>query len=180
LLLRRDRCGLRAGHNVGPWLSFSDPFVFTDDDVLCPDLDPDWLARGLVEMEKRPDLGILALDNPARRMLYQSRICQPPTEPDGEVTYCPVVGGTFTFVRRAAQEGWNPEHARCLPVVAPSLARPCTERCICAKENNFRVGYLTNVYCYHFGAVPARDDKEEERILKPMDMKTLLPPEEWI
>jgi hypothetical protein len=179
LLLRRDRCGLRAGHNVGPWISFSDPFVSTDDDVLCPDLDPDWLVRGLAEMEKRPDLGVLALDNPARRMLRQAGGREPyPTEPDDEVTYCPVVGGTFTFVRRAALEGWSPEHARLLPVVTPDLVRPVTERCFRARENGFRVGYLTDVYCYHFGAVSARDDKEKERILKPIDMKTLKPPEE--
>jgi len=182
LLLRKDRCGLRAGHNVGFWLSFSDPMVFTDDDVLCPDLNPDWLARGLKAMKENPKLGVLALNNPARHMLKKGHD-RPQTTRKGEVTYCPVVGGTFAFVRRKVLVDWKPRHVQGqgVPVPVPdgSLSRPATERCRWARKLGFSVGYLTEVYCFHFGEKSIRRDKKEEKILKPVDMKTLRPPERW-
>jgi glycosyltransferase involved in cell wall biosynthesis len=70
LLLRGGRCGAMANLNAGAWLAFSDPVVFVDDDVLCPDVEPDWLERGTAAILARPNLAILAggaTSRPSRR-----------------------------------------------------------------------------------------------------------------
>lgn len=179
LILRNSRCGLRAGLNVGFWLAFSDPMVFTGDDTLCPDLDPDWLARGLAAMRKYKELGLLALNNPACHMLKG----EGKRRTDGDVVF----GGNasqFLFTRRTLCIGWNPMHVQGQKALAkdprsPHRTLPDRELINRAKSLGFKFGYLRDVYCFHFGEKPARRDKKVERILKPVNMKTLEPPERW-
>jgi len=116
----------------------SDPVVFTDDDVLCPDVSPDWLAQGLNAMKKWQALGILALNHPGanRRII----------EDDGEVTLCRFVGGTFMFVRREFLRQWS------LPHFPDNFGiTPTTKRCHKAHALGWDIGFLSNVYCYHIG-----------------------------
>ena len=93
LLLRRDRRGAMAALNAGAWLSFSDPVVFTDDDVLCPDVEPCWLSRLLDGMSRHPELAMLALRHPGAKV-------KPVPPKLGDITYCKSLGGTFLAMRR--------------------------------------------------------------------------------
>lgn len=167
LVLRGRRAGQMANLNIGAWLAFSDPVVLTDDDVLCPDVEPDWLARGLEAMGTRPKLGVLALNHPgARRRVI---------EKDGNVTYCQYVGGTFMFVRRALLRAAPLPHFRDNFGVTPA-----TKRCNLARREGWQVGYLTDTYCYHAGRESVLSNQRYGgRFVEPVDWRTLRPPERW-
>lgn len=166
LLLRRDRAGVRANQNAGVWLSFSDPFVLCDDDVLCPDVEPDWLARGIAEMNMHPELAMLALHHPGAKTK--------PYQVSGNVTYCRSLGATFLFVRRK----FAIEHM--LPHEAGDLGRPMEIRCQIAHQTGWKIAYLTHTYCYHIGEQSALDGKPYKgRFIQPLDWDTLEPPSKW-
>ena len=169
LLLCNERRGAMANLNAGYWMSFSDPMVFTDDDVLCPDVEPDWLARGLSVMDRYKNLGILALNHPGanRRVISV----------DGEVTYCKYVGGTFQFVRRRILQRRHHAHFR-----GNFGATPTMERCNWCRGEGLEIGYLTDTYCYHIGVDESAHypgQRYKGRDIQPVDMQTLEPPEKW-
>lgn len=167
LVLRGERCGIMANLNLMRWSTFSDPIVFTDDDVLCPDVKPDWLARGLDAMKRHKDVAIMALNHPgARRKVI---------EVEGDVTVCHYVGGTFMFVRRAFIMNHAHAHFRRNFGVVPTM-----QRCNWARAAGLKVAYLTGTYCYHTGLVSELTNKPTTaRDIKPLDWKTLEPPENW-
>jgi hypothetical protein len=174
LVLRGGRCGAMANLNAGAWLAFSDPTVFVDDDVLCPDVEPDWLARGTTAILERPNLAILALNHPgASRKPYAQ---------DDAATYCKGVGGTFMFVRRRLLLEQPLPHER-----GNFSPKPTATRCNNARakreagEKGYDIGYLTHTYCYHFGHKSARHPGQRYRgkFVEPEDWKTLAPPKEW-
>jgi hypothetical protein len=140
LVLHGQRIGAMAQLNQGAWMSFSDPVVFTDDDVLCPDVEPDWLARGREAILSRPGLALLALNHPrAHRKVYDY---------DGVVTYCLYVGGTFMFVRRQFLM------AHPLPHFWSNFGTtPTTKRCQIAAQEGWKVGFLADTYCQHIGHI---------------------------
>ena len=171
LLLRSQWCGALANNNAGWWMSFSDPVVFVDDDVLCPDVEPDWLERGLTEMRKRRKLGALALNNPAgnvRRMRRQIGV-------SGNVTFCRYVGGTFMFIRRAALKAWV------LPHRMGMRGWPTTTRCGRIRKAGWNIGYLTETFCQHIGgeSIIRESGKHPVPLMDVTDDKTLRPPERW-
>ena len=171
LLLRGQWCGAVANNNVGWWMSFSDPVVFVDDDVLCPDVEPDWLERGVTEMKSRTRLGALALNNPAgnpRRMRRPKGI-------SGNVTFCGYIGGTFMFVRRAALKGWSLPHKMGL------RGWPTTTRCGYIRKQGWNIAYLTETFCQHIGSDSTLRENGRHPIplMEPVDDKTLRPPEKW-
>jgi len=149
----------------------SDPIVFTDDDVLCPLVKPDWLAQGLKAMQQYPDVWALALNNPECVVRYsRKRVVPGPV-----ITTCKYVGGTFLFIRRKALQGYViPKNSSVGPIKTwlNTIRSPKFER----------IAYLTNVYCQHIGVKSMRtgDDltKDHEKVL-PIDKDTLLPPEEF-
>jgi hypothetical protein len=162
LLLRRDHCGAMANLNAGAWLSFSDPVVFTDDDVLCPDVQPDWLTRGVTEMRRRHKLAMLALHHPGAKHKVRKE--------DEDVAYCASVGGTFCFIRRR----FLMEHP--LPHERGNLSRPMERRCELAREHGWDVGFLRNVYCCHIGHYSELTGEEYAgRFIHPVDLKTFEP-----
>jgi len=168
LVLRRRRGGQCANLNLGAWLSYSDPVVFTDDDVLCPNVEPDWLTRGLVAMADRPKLGILALNHPGAR--------RRPYERDDLVTYCRFVGGTFMFVRRGVLLDLP------LPHIRGNFGKtPTTIRCGAAAAAGWKIGYLTRTYCYHIGEYSALTNRKytNSPFVEPENWETLEPPEGW-
>ena len=162
LYLRGEHVGPMANHNLATWASFSDPFVLCDDDVLCPDLQPDWLARGLQAMERRPKLGLLALRHPGAKVKVY--------EHDHEVGYCRSVGGTFLFCRRAFLE------AHPLPHERGSMAWPLEPRCMAAHDSGWLIGVMVNVFCYHIGEYSALNGAEYPgRFVEVKDWRTLEP-----
>jgi GT2 family glycosyltransferase len=167
VLLRGERCGIMANSNVGAWMAFSDPVVFVDDDVLCPIIEPDWLARGLAAMDERPKLGLLALNHPgARRRSY---------EQDDTVTYCKYVGATFMFVRRAFLNQYSLPHYR------ENFGHVTTQfRSQQARRNGWTIGYLTETFCYHMGHTSANGSEYKGHFIDPLDWETLRPPDRWI
>jgi len=135
--------------------------------VLCPDVEPDWLARGLAAMEERPHLGILALNHPGQP--------RHPGESDDTVTYCKRVGGTFMFVRRCILEDWHLKHERDNFKNAPTM-----QRCFRAEKLGYRIGYLTETYCHHIGGISERTGKRYPYpMVKPTNPETLEPAFEW-
>ena len=178
LILRHRHVGLRAQMNSAFWLTFSDPVVFTDDDVLCPDLTPGWLAQGLAAWNRHPELGIMALNHPSTNHTRDGKGARTVLGKNKEITYSKVVGGTFAFVRRKVLTGWNLPHIRGQSVSGSTY--PSTQRCKRAQELGLKVGYLTDVYCQHIGRESARDEKDiSNAIMNVTDPKTLRPPEEW-
>lgn len=166
LYLRGEHVGAMGNLNLLAWASFSDPVVLTDDDVLCPDVEPDWLSRGLSAMERHPEVGMLALHHPGAK-LKGYRVA-------GEVTYCESLGGTFLFVRRAVLERFPLPHRRGL------LDRPMAPRCEQVREAGWKIAYLTRTYCYHTGKKSALTGSHYQGpFIEPESWKTLEPRERW-
>jgi hypothetical protein len=147
----------------------SDPIVFTDDDVLCPRLDPDWLARGLEAMARFPRMGMLALNNPHCNVGGK----RGETMPGDPVTLCRNVPGTFVFARRAVLEGFQP----------PDGTQSAVKwMCLEAAKLGWQIGYLTHVYCQHIGTVSVRNQKDLSReiaLVQPTNPDTLEPPDAY-
>jgi len=170
-LLRTERAGISENLRMVEALTTSDPVVFTDDDILCPCLEPDWLARGLEAMEQYPELGLLALNNPQCNVGGDKR--RRKVEMGDLVTLCRNVPGSFVFVRRAVL-------AACCP--PDGVQSPVKLMCRMARVRGWQVGYLTHVYCQHIGIRSVRAGKDLTglaELVLPVDGKTLEPPEEF-
>ena len=154
-------------------LTESDPIVFTDDDILCPKLDPDWLSLGLKAMETHPKFGLIALNNPEANLARGRCLKQ---YVDEDVTLIQAVGGTFGFIRRSVLKDCAGEHLLAFKNI------PAQSLCyrIWMHEKNWKIGYLTNVYCQHNQAVSvrARNFISNQYKLEPIDELTLEPKEE--
>lgn len=147
----------------------SDPVVFTDDDVLCPRLNPDWLARGLAAMRAHPEVGMLSLNGPQCNIDGK----RGETDPAGEITYCRNIPGWFAFARREVLRTCQP---------SKGVYSPVKQMCARATERGWRIAYLTEVYCQHIGARSVRNEKDlsgELALVMPIDGETLLPPEAY-
>lgn len=162
LYLRGEHIGAIGNQNAGAWLSFSDPVVFVDDDVLCPLVRPDWLGQGLKAMERHPQLALLALRHPgAKHKVYKK---------DGAVAFCESVGGTFLFCRREFLKLHPLPHKR------GSLGWPMEPRCKLAKQYGWKAGVLINVFCYHIGEMSAlTGEPYPGRFVPVVDSETLEP-----
>jgi glycosyltransferase involved in cell wall biosynthesis len=173
LLLRGIRSGNMANKNVINWMGFSDPFVITSDDLLCPDVEPDWLQRGIEAIMGRCNgedaLGELDLNHPgAYRIRYKD---------DGVVAYCRAVGGTFGFIRRTMVPHINLAHFRKNFGVTDDI-----QRSNLIQQAGFKVGYLIETFCYHYGNNSSLSEGQygNSPFIEPTDWKTLRPPEEFV
>ena len=128
--------GVRPTLNIGTWLTFTDPIIYTDDDVLCPILTPDWLSQLTTELSRHPELAMLALHHPGAK--------NKPAGRGGRVTYCKSLGAMFVAIRRQ----FLIEHPFPHEV---SAGRPMEWRCKVALDNGWKIGYIRDVHCYHFG-----------------------------
>jgi len=170
VLLRKRRVGISANLRTLAGLTTSDPLVFTDDDILCPRLDPDWLARGLEAMQRFPQIGMLALNSPHCNVGGSKRGV---LVPSGPVTMCRNVPGSFVFMRRAVL-------AKCAP--PDGIQSPVKHMCDQATALGWRVGYLADVYCQHIGLVSVRlhnDLSREIALVAPINSDTLEPADEY-
>jgi len=179
LILRDERWGQRGNLNLGFKLSKSDPIVFTDDDVLCPDVDPDWLRRLLDAMNDHREFGIVALNSPGKNYIRtdeggaRGAICEV-----GPITECKALPGHFQCVQRCVLEDWQYKTYKGQDIIQGGYF-PDSQRCGRVHDMGLKVGYLTDTFCFHCGDMPVRADKLTETILEPVDWKTLRPPEEW-
>lgn len=167
---RPSSLGIAANVRALRRLVRSDPFVFTDDDVLCPGVRPDWLERLLFAMRAAPRLGILALNNPQDLPTGTRRR----VSVDGDVTLCRNVGATFAMIRH--------EVVRTVTVV-DGLQSPFKQFCRSAGEKGYGVGYLTHTYCQHVGSMSVRRGVDMSRDLSavaPVDGRSLRPPDGYI
>lgn len=125
-------------------------YVVTDNDVLPPQIEPDWLSSMLDIMKSHPKLGLLSLRLPPESL-------QMPTGYDEEVVFCRAVGNTFKLVRR---EAW--------PSVAlngqfgddSTLSQGML-------DNGWLVGFCRHLYCLHMGQTTNWGYKTEEVALDP-------------
>ena len=153
-------------------LTKSDPVICTDDDALCPLLQPDWLYRLITEMRKRPRLWMLGLNNPSDNVTGSRH----PFAEDGPVVYSQWVSGHFLAQRRKLLE------------VTPTLfdsrkskVSPNKTQAEWVRRQGAVVGYLKDVYTFHFCPTSVRrPGKDWGRIMiEPIDDVTLEPPERY-
>lgn len=171
--------GQRARLNAGFWLTFSDPMVFTDDDVLVPDVEPDWIARALEAFQQHPEFGVIALNSPAFNLIRAGG-ARGKIGTIGQITECKSLPGHMVFMRRKLMEGWHWPHVQGQRMIAPGQHFPDSQRCERARQCGLKIGYLTTTYCYHAGNVAVREEKAvEPNIVEPVDWQTLRPPKEY-
>jgi len=152
-------------------VSESDPVISTDDDALCPDLEPDWLARLLEAMAARPKLMMLGLNNPGDNKTGSRH----PYQDDGTVVLSRHVSNHFLALRRSllvATDKLFPDKR--------SRKSPNKTQARYVHQVGGAVGYLRDVYTYHYCPESFRiPGKSWQKIMvEPVDMTTLEPPEE--
>lgn len=170
LILRSHRAGICANLRTLYDMTSTPLIIYCDDDQLCPKVEPDWLSRLLAEMEARPGLGLLSLNNPHGNVDGDKRH---KLGTNGAVTFCERSGGSFMCIRR-----------KLLPQIAPEDGKlsPVSAMCARARQLGWQNGYLTYTYCRHIGTHSVRngwDLSAEIAKLAPLDPETHEPREEY-
>ncbi len=147
-----SNAGIHALWNLALAMAESDYFITSDNDILVPDLEPDWLTQLIEIIHERyinENLAALALQphvfigtNPNA---YKS---------DGEVIDMPIVGAVMRIMNRHAVEhagGWE-------KVIRTS--RNHEEHTICDRLRNlgYKMGYTANMKAFHLFAGDDTDD----------------------
>ena len=141
LILLDKNYGLEISHNIGLRYVESDYFVTIDNDILVPQLEPDWLSQLSKALDNNLTYAALSLR-------AQILVGVPPIFKDkkyGEVVESNVVGGHARIMRTQAVRdvgGWTNQFV--------NDGRGNEEHDICGKlrANNWQVGYL-NIWCHH-------------------------------
>jgi len=153
-------------------LTKSDPVICTDDDVLCPKLEPDWLSVILQAVEDYPDVWMLGTNNPGDNRTGSRE----PYEDDGRLVLCKYVSGHFLAIRRKVLK------------VTPRLftndvttRSPNKTQAKWVHRNGGKTGYLRDVYTWHYCPESIRRPGYvwEDEIVVPVDMDTLEPEEKY-
>lgn len=164
LVLRKENRGIPINLLTMRGLVLSEVFVLMGDDVLCPDVEPDWLARGLTAMSKYPELGMLSLNEPATEKKNSRHVIE-----RGEpITWCGRIGGPIVFIRSKVLFDCPEEQIL-------GQKSPVKRLCIWANDNNWRSGFLTSTYAWHFGEYSVRLDDRIYITEEPADLRTLEP-----
>jgi glycosyltransferase involved in cell wall biosynthesis len=173
-VLRDKRTHVAMNWHTAAWLANSDILVYSDDDVLVPRLDPDWLSRGLAAMAQYPTLGMLALENPSA---LTSKAIKPIRQM-GPLMLCDRVASHFAFIRRDLMR------SIIIPAVGEKLAGipiysngKMIDRAwsYAVRERGYLVAYLRGVYCQHIGLVSGRTGQDLSQWDVPCDGETLEP-----
>jgi len=153
-------------------VSKSDPVIYTDDDALCPHLDPDWLQQLLEAMATRPRLMMLGLNNPGDNKTGSRH----PYSDDGEVVYSAYVSGHFLAMRRALLE-----KTAQLFTDRKSRKSPNKTQAKYVHAIGGKVGYLKGVYTWHYcpDSIRVPGKNWTRLMIEPVDLVTLEPPEEY-
>jgi len=136
----KENYGIHWAWNTGLSMVKSDPyFVTSDNDVLCPDLEPDWLARQVDLMDRNPEFGAISL----RPQVFVGGI--PGWNEDNEVVEVPWAGAVLRIMRTSVVKGaggWERVKRK---------GRDHEERWIATKlhEAGYRVGIARDIYAWH-------------------------------
>lgn len=162
-------CGISTHLNSLVKVTSSDLIVFSDDDVLCPKLKPDWLEQGLNAMKEFPEIGLLGLNSPHCNVGdKRSRLKQ-----IGIITLCHNIPGHFVFARR--------DLLNKLTILNEELS-PVKTMCFQAVQFGYQVGYLNEIFCQHTGIISVRNRKnlsKELLLVQPINSNTLKPPDKY-
>jgi glycosyltransferase involved in cell wall biosynthesis len=132
--------GIHAAWNLALSLAESEFFITCDPDLLCPDLDPDWLAQLLDFIRERPDYGAISL----HPHVFIGAAGIDPNDPE-DVKERNMCGAVFRIMRTEAVRsagGW--EHKI-------EAGRNHEERTICSRLQTagFKVGITSRLRAYH-------------------------------
>jgi glycosyltransferase involved in cell wall biosynthesis len=160
--LNKKRQGQINNLMVESRIGISPIYVHVDDDVLCPDITPDWLSEGINKIKKHPDIGIMALNHyGARRRDREDR---------GDIVICKVVGGTYSFIRRRCTRQMGKLHRHDLGTT------PQMVMCEWARKLGYKVAYVKGVYCHHIGHQSVLTDSlYKGKTIEPSNWKTFEP-----
>lgn len=123
-------------------------YIVTDNDVLPPELAPDWLSRMVGIMDRHPELAFLAPQLPPQGL-------QMPYGFGDEVVYCKAVGNTLKMVRRDA-----------FPIAEynNSLNTFGDDGQVCGiiSSRGLRSAFCKDIFCWHLGQCDNWGYKKEE------------------
>jgi glycosyltransferase involved in cell wall biosynthesis len=172
LYRREKRAGMHQNLIEVAKVTQSDPVICTDDDALCPLLDPDWLQRLLEAMATRPRLMMLGLNNPGDNKTGSRH----PYSDDGTVVYSAYVSGHFLAMRRTLLE-----KTAQLFIDRKSRKSPNKTQAKYVHAIGGKVGYLKGVYTWHYCPDSIRlPGKNWTRLMiEPANLLTLEPPEKY-
>ena len=132
--------GIHQAWNWSLATAASDYFITTDNDILVPDLEPDWLTQLVGLMDARPDFGAIALQP------HKFIGLEPSVYPnDGEIISTPMVGACMRIMRRDAvwkAGGWERWVRQ---------SRNHEEATICGRLNavGYKFGYAAKMKAFH-------------------------------
>lgn len=174
-LIRKRRLGIPANWNAIPRMTTSGIVVYTNGDVLCPKTNPDWLVFGLKALARNPDIGMLSLNSP---MCNAKKVLRIEGRRKG-IVLTDRVPSFFLFVRRELMLKIR------LPKIGGKIAGiPMTVTYAkidhmwsrMARHYGYKVGYLSGVYCWHFGTHSLRTGRNLSHwIHQPLNLDTLEP-----
>lgn len=152
--------GIHAAWNIALALAESDYFITTDNDILVPDSDPDWLYQLIKMMDERPDYGAIALQ--PHKFIGLDKTKHPD---DGKIFSAPMTGAVMRLMRREAvwkAGGWE-------RVVRSS--RNHEEKTICSRlaTNGYKFGYASDLYAFHMFGDDDTDYWGYPKEMKPED-----------
>jgi GT2 family glycosyltransferase len=142
LICSNENLGLQRAKNVAFEHVTSPLFVDTDNDCLCPDLEPSWLQKLETYMDKYKDFGAIALRP-------QVLVGVGPIFKDAkEIVENNVVGGSLRIMRRFLVQrvgGWSDD-----------FENRQEEWNICGKikKEGYKVGYTRDIFTYHMFGEP--------------------------
>ena len=135
-----NNLGIHAIWNVALALATTDYFIVADNDLLVPDLEPDWLSQMIKIMDKNPDYGAISM----HPHIFIGAV---PIDPNvkEDVVERNMCGAVFRIMRRNAvyqAGGW--EHK-----IDPQ--RNNEERTICSRLQamEYKVGITPRIRAYH-------------------------------
>lgn len=150
--LHLDNRNTGCNYNKAVFHTLSDSrekyYVVTDNDVLPPDLKPDWLQSMVDIMDRHPDIALLAPQLPPQNL-------QQPYALGEDVVYCKAVGNTFKLVRREAFP---------IQYFDNTLNTFGDDGKLSAlvHERGWRVAFCRNIFCLHIGQCEDWGYKKEE------------------
>jgi len=139
LLLLDENCGIHWAWNAGLDMVDSARFVTTDNDIICPDLEPDWLSQLISLMDRNPDFGSISL----RPQVFVGGI--PGWSDDCEVVEVPWAGAVLRIMRTDVVKdagGWERIKRK---------GRDSEERWIAGRlhEAGYKVGIARDIFAWH-------------------------------
>lgn|SRR3990167_556746 len=132
--------GIHASWNTALAFAESEYFITSDNDLLVPQLEPDWLTQLVKFMDERPNYGAISL----HPHIFIGRDVLDPNDPE-DVKEVPHCGAVFRIMRRDAvwkAGGWE-------KVIRTS--RNNEESTIAGRLNavGYKVGICTRIRVYH-------------------------------